>query len=84
MLEDWRGTDCSISDMLNVPGMNTFLKLEEQAKKEAKPVGLSKSHDMKTGWISLPLSLDSTESQRSSLLVTSSLLVMLIASLPPL
>ena len=48
-LEAWRGTDCSISDMLNVPGINTFLKLVEQAKKEAKPVGLSKSHDMKIG-----------------------------------
>ena len=49
MLEACRGTDCSISDILKVPGMNTFLKLDEQARKEAKPVGLSKSHDMKTG-----------------------------------
>lgn len=69
--------------MLKVPGTNTFLKFEEQARKDVKPSGVSKSHAMNTGCFSLPLWL-SVESQRACDFYTKSLLVRLTAYLPPL
>ena len=69
--------------MLNVPGMNTFLKLEAQAMKEAKPSGLSRSQDMKTGPSPL-LDSERVDSQRPLAFCTRSLEVIVEASRPPL
>ena len=83
MLEPYLGTDWSIVDMLKVPGTKTFLKFEEHARNEAKPRGLSRSHAMKTGCVSLPL-WEREELHKACDLVTRSLLVRLKASFPPL
>lgn len=69
--------------MLKVPGTNTFLKLEEQARNAVKPAGVSKSHAMNTGCFSLPLWLK-VESQSACDFSTKSLLVRLVTSRPPL
>ena len=81
-MECYLGTDCNMCDMLKVPGMKTFLKLDEHPRNEAKPRGFSRSQDMKTGHFSSPEPTDIVDSHRSWALEARSLLVRLQASLP--